>query len=455
MERGERMSNGSRIARFACLGATAAMLAWPAIGLAASPPVDLSAANRCDFIGQQSGSACLLPFPDDYYTVRDASTPTGRRVNLTTPRCPPTPSGVHIDAAPTTTRATASAPAQTIVVEVPGPRHAGGAHAHRRGADRPTSPATAERDQPIVVIDAETGKRWPIWAELDANATEPAGTAPADPPGEELRLEGHRYIVALRDLKRADGQHDQGARRASATTATACPSSRRRSTRRRAHIEGIFGTLAARGSRARTSTWPGTSPWPATTTSPAGCSTSATTPSPRSATATSPTARRRATRRPSRSRRSQDFTAAQNPQVARRGQGHGRRCRATSTPGCAPGGRFDARRRAACRARQRQLGRQLRLHHPALRGRRRRRRRRGPRSTGTACSATPPRSAPTPSATSRDTTTSCSARPTRSGCRASDLPNAIDGPQRPLATSRRSPTASSRASSTSSSWAAR
>ena len=25
--------------------------------------------------------------------------------------------------------------------------------------------------QPIVVIDADTGKRWPIWAEIDSNAT--------------------------------------------------------------------------------------------------------------------------------------------------------------------------------------------------------------------------------------------------------------------------------------------
>ncbi|MDQ3582548.1 MAG: hypothetical protein M3495_13500 [Pseudomonadota bacterium] len=41
-------------------------------------PVDLSRADRCDFIGQEDGSLCLLPFPDDYYTVADPSTATGR-----------------------------------------------------------------------------------------------------------------------------------------------------------------------------------------------------------------------------------------------------------------------------------------------------------------------------------------------------------------------------------------
>ena len=42
-----------------------------------------AAPTDCDFIGAQEGSLCLLPFPDDYYTVKDEATPTGRRVDLT------------------------------------------------------------------------------------------------------------------------------------------------------------------------------------------------------------------------------------------------------------------------------------------------------------------------------------------------------------------------------------
>ena len=50
---------------------------------ACSPkPIDLSRASDCDFIGQQQGSLCLLPFPDDYNTVADPSTATGRRIDL-------------------------------------------------------------------------------------------------------------------------------------------------------------------------------------------------------------------------------------------------------------------------------------------------------------------------------------------------------------------------------------
>ena len=47
----------------------------------APQPIDLSRAGDCDFIGQQDGSLCMLPFPDDYYTVADPSTRTGRRID--------------------------------------------------------------------------------------------------------------------------------------------------------------------------------------------------------------------------------------------------------------------------------------------------------------------------------------------------------------------------------------
>ena len=36
---------------------------------------------------------------------------------------------------------------------------------------------TYDRDQPVVVIDARTGRRQLIWAELDSNASTPADTA--------------------------------------------------------------------------------------------------------------------------------------------------------------------------------------------------------------------------------------------------------------------------------------
>ena len=59
-------------------------------------------------------------------------------------------------------------------------------------------------EAPIVVIDAETGKRPLIWAELDSNAGDPQHTTLLIHPGKNL-AEGHRYVVALRNLKDADG----------------------------------------------------------------------------------------------------------------------------------------------------------------------------------------------------------------------------------------------------------
>ena len=65
-------------------------------------------------------------------------------------------------------------------------------------------------NQPVVVIDAETGERHPIWAEVDANPLVPGKSG--DPANSNLIIrparnfeEGHRYIVALRNLKNAAG----------------------------------------------------------------------------------------------------------------------------------------------------------------------------------------------------------------------------------------------------------
>jgi len=56
---------------------------------------------------------------------------------------------------------------------------------------------------PVLVIDAQTGKRWPIWAELDDNAK--LGQRLLEIHPAKNFLEGHRYVVVLRSLKRANG----------------------------------------------------------------------------------------------------------------------------------------------------------------------------------------------------------------------------------------------------------
>jgi hypothetical protein len=59
-------------------------------------------------------------------------------------------------------------------------------------------------NQPIVLIDASTGQRQLIWSELDANASSPGNTDLIIRPGRNL-LEGHRCIVAMRNLEDASG----------------------------------------------------------------------------------------------------------------------------------------------------------------------------------------------------------------------------------------------------------
>src|SRR4029077_17426721 len=87
---------------------------------ACSPkPIDLSRAADCDFIGQQQGSLCLLPFPDDYYTAPDASTATGKRIDFHAASMPANAGGTHIDPGPYL-RNDGFSPGQGIVLKVPG-----------------------------------------------------------------------------------------------------------------------------------------------------------------------------------------------------------------------------------------------------------------------------------------------------------------------------------------------
>ena len=259
-------------------------------------------------------------------------------------------------------QATASAPARRSCVKVP-------------GLDTPAALAQTgavpinhigryrEPEQPIVVIDAEHGQALADLGRDRLQRDEPGEHRADDQPGENF-ASGHRYIVALRNLKTAGGQTipaPAGFRyyrdRAALQLARDQPAARRTST-------GSSRPCTRRASSATTSTWPGTSRSPATTTSPSGRSRCETTPSPRSATHDLADRTVEGTSPQFTVTDVQNFTAAQDPQIARRVKG-------TVTvpcylaPSCAPGGRFALERRRPADA-KRQLGRQLRLHHPAL-----------------------------------------------------------------------------------------
>jgi hypothetical protein len=161
----------------------------------------LSRADRCETIASP-GTNCLFPFPSDHYAVADSSTPTGLRVNLSDASTPANNQGVHINPAGINT-SDGFSPGESIVTRIPGLDNP---EAFQKTGAVPLTDMDRAFDasQPIVLIDASTGQRQLIWSELDSTATSPGNTDLIIRPGRNL-LEGHRYIVALRNLKDASG----------------------------------------------------------------------------------------------------------------------------------------------------------------------------------------------------------------------------------------------------------
>ncbi len=145
---------------------------------------------------------CLLPFPNDRFTVPDASTPTGRRVSFSPLAMPRNRAGKPID--PTEwNRNDGFSPGSLLLTFVPG------LDLQRTfGIDRPpleVPSVVMAPDSPMVVVDAATLQRHPFFPELDHH--------PDTSADQRLLLlrplvnftEGHRYVVALRHLRAADG----------------------------------------------------------------------------------------------------------------------------------------------------------------------------------------------------------------------------------------------------------
>ena len=156
-------------------------------------------ADRCDFLDP---SVCLYPFPNDHFTVADAATATGRRLNLNLQSMPRNRAQKPID--PTDqNRADGFSPGNKIITRVPGLDNA---EAFRRtGAVPITDMARSfDADQPVVVVNARTLERQLIWAEIDSNPADRKDVTLIVRPGRNFD-EGERYIVALRRMRDENG----------------------------------------------------------------------------------------------------------------------------------------------------------------------------------------------------------------------------------------------------------
>jgi hypothetical protein len=157
-------------------------------------PVD--AHGACDFLDP---AKCLYPFPNDYFTVRDRSTDTGRRVQFSPDSMPRNAAGVPID--PTEwNRNDGFSPGSAILTVVPG------LDLERTGAAPETDIGRSLRaSAPIVLLDATSGRRIPYWAEIDQSAPSADQHALVVRPAVNFR-EGHRIVVALRRLQDSAGK---------------------------------------------------------------------------------------------------------------------------------------------------------------------------------------------------------------------------------------------------------
>ena len=173
-------------------------------------PIPTANAERCDFLDP---AVCLQPWPNDHFTIADPATDTGRRLNLQRASMPANNgrlTGTPVNVDPTDhNRADGFSPGNMIILKVPQVQTPA-AFSNTGFVPVTNIRAYSDPNQPVVVINADTGERHPVFAELDAN---PVSDGTGGPAAVNLIVrptrnfdEGARYIVALRNLRDAQNK---------------------------------------------------------------------------------------------------------------------------------------------------------------------------------------------------------------------------------------------------------
>ncbi len=153
------------------------------------------AASPCDPL---DGAICLFPFPNDYFSRPDPTSPSGRRLAFEPTTMPANNAGATVDPSRWNELDGFSTGPLGLV--------------HLPGADFVTSGAapladvarSLDADTPFVLIDAETGDKQLHWVERDQIPTNPTERATMIRVGKNLKS-AHRYLVAVRGLRDAGG----------------------------------------------------------------------------------------------------------------------------------------------------------------------------------------------------------------------------------------------------------
>jgi hypothetical protein len=223
----------------AAVAALTALLLIPA-SAPAKRIAEVEVRPGCDFIG---AAVCQFPWPNNYFTKRDRSTDTGLRLALTKSAMPRNKNGKPID--PTDmNRADGFSPGSAMLVKVPGLDTPAAVRRSKLPPLTNLSKGLAKRS-PVVVINARTGKRHPIWAEIDSNPKRAGDRVLIIRPARNLE-EGERYIVALRNLKNARGTQIK-AGRGFRIYRDRIKTGARPIEKRRQHFEQIFRALKKAG----------------------------------------------------------------------------------------------------------------------------------------------------------------------------------------------------------------
>ncbi|HWE33546.1 MAG TPA: hypothetical protein VG410_08685 [Solirubrobacteraceae bacterium] len=181
---------------------TAALVAASTSLITASLGATQASAHAAADCQPFSSTPCLLPFPNNLFTVKDKASATGLRVHLPQNAMPVNTKGARISVAPYDHNDGFS-PGSAIVIHVNGLDNAA-AFAKTNPAPLSNIGASLQTNQPIVLIDERTGKRVAIWSELDANVTGAQNINLLIHPAAAL-TNGDTYVVVLRNLKTASG----------------------------------------------------------------------------------------------------------------------------------------------------------------------------------------------------------------------------------------------------------
>ncbi|MBK8168747.1 MAG: hypothetical protein IPK60_00200 [Sandaracinaceae bacterium] len=178
----------------ACLASLTMIAACKGDEAPAGPVIDVTR-SECENLNPEE---CLLPWPSSRFLVDDATTPTGRRVNLTLEAMPANDDDVHVDPAEYN-RGDGFSPMTSFMTLYPGV------------VDASTLPtwrnidASMEDDSPTIIYDITAGARVAHFSEFDVSPDNLAAHRPMYiRPAARLAPE-HHYVIATRNLHHMDG----------------------------------------------------------------------------------------------------------------------------------------------------------------------------------------------------------------------------------------------------------